>query len=153
MRRLIYIGFTVTLFSHITMAQVADNTESKDSTNIYYQALVKYTSYLEKLNLPQGQVIFLEENSFVTDGLPSKLGGLEVQYLDIQELQKKAKKGEVELIRIVPLRFRNQEFFVNLITFGVTYRRKNFNFVNQGGVQAIFTYDDDIGKFVFKEIR
>lgn len=57
------------------------------------------------------------------------------------------------LVRIVPLRVREDNFFVNVIPFSVSYKKKNFNYVNSGGLGMIYEFDDEINGLKFKSVE
>lgn len=142
-----------TLFLQSIFAQVANSTESNDSTNIYYQSLIKYCDYLESLNIDK-KTLYLEENALVTKGIPSEIGRFEIKCLNIDQLREAAKGEEgIQLIRVVQLRVKEGQFFVNIIPFKVTYKKKNFSFINSGGEKIVYEYDKETKKFIFKEIR
>ncbi|MBW6481370.1 MAG: hypothetical protein K0B37_18240 [Bacteroidales bacterium] len=129
-------------------AQVAFNTESNDSTNIYFQAFNKYC-------IERNQITFLvEENDLTTKSLPSEINGQKIELINASKLQSLVKKGkQIDLIRIVPLRVKDGEFFVNIIVFKVEGKRRQLNLINQGGVSVVFNYNEALKTFVFKELR
>jgi hypothetical protein len=141
----------LTLFGlNIASAQMATNTELNDSTNIYRQSFELFC----KQKIEKTDVLLVEENSFITKNLPSECLGQQIKIINIVELQKILKtKNEVQLIRIVPLRVKDGDFFVNIIVFNVSLIHKQFNFVNIGGVSIVFNYYEVSKTFKFKEIR
>lgn len=130
-------------------AQVATNTESEDSTNIYYQAFETYCN--QKNN---SETLLIEENNLTTKSLPARFNEQEIKLVNAIELQQLLKKEKhLHLIRIVPLRSRDGEFFVNIIIFKVEGKRNKYSFVNVDGVSVVYVYNEELKTFVFKEIR
>jgi hypothetical protein len=129
--------------------QTADNTESKDSTNIYYQALSTYCAHLPPDNMT---TLFLEENNITTESIPE--GNHTIKVLNFPAIQNKLKqKNSIVLIRIVPLRIKNGKFFINIIPFNVVSTPSGLNYINSGGSTVEFLYDCSSGKFTVAEIE
>ena len=148
--RLIFLILASTIFSINLNAQNVDNTEKKDSSNIYYDAFKRvYTSYDYK-----DRILYVEKSNITTESLqvlsiPNKIEL--VNYLKLREMTKGNKKANI--IRVVPLQIQNEEFIINIIEYDVTYKRKNWDYVNLGGARVIYSYNNQKGIFEFKEIR
>ncbi|MFD2888298.1 hypothetical protein [Chitinophaga cymbidii] len=127
------------LWTGIALGQTASNTESHDSSNIYYQAFMHYCSN----SLPDNNgILLVEENNITTESLPKQLKNIRVEVVDVQKLQKKLKTTKsLTLIRVVPLRVKEGRFFVNIIPFDVSRTRSGFHYVNSGGCTVEFLYD------------
>jgi len=54
------------------------------------------------------------------------------------------------LVRIIPLRVKTNDFFVNVIPFSVSYKKKNFDFVNGGGLSVKFQFDQGTNGLIYK---
>ena len=131
-------------------AQVATNTEQKDSSNIYYQS---FKIFCEKKSEKTGELL-LEENNFITKSIPTECCGQKIKIINAIELKEILKTDkQLELIRIVPLRVNSGDFFVNVIVFKVFAKRKQLDFVNIGGVSVVYNYDNNSKSFIYKEIR
>jgi hypothetical protein len=139
----VFVGFSLN-------AQVASNTESKDSTNIYFQSVEILCNNLHN----KFETLFIEQNSLTTNSLPSKISEHEIKIIDITELKKLVKQNkDIEVVRIIPLRVRAGEFFVNIIYFSVKIERKQIIFTNKGGYSIVFEYDTNTNSFIFKDIK
>lgn len=148
--RTIILGTILTLLTVKSFSQTGFNTESKDSTNIYYYSLIKYCDYLDKLK-EKPSIIYVEKNYLFTDGLPTNIRTYEIRYLDQLDIKNHLRgKKEMTLVRIVPLRVKGQDFFVNVIPFGVSYKKNNFSYVNGGGLGVKFEFDKTINGLKFK---
>lgn len=148
MKSIFFILFVITGFS--LKAQIASNTESKDSTNIYFQSVVILCNNLHN----KFETLFVEQNNLTTNSLPSKIDEHEIKIIDIAELKKLVKRNkDIEIVRIIPLRVKTGEFFVNIIYFSVKIERKQIIFINKGGYSVVFDYDTNTNSFIYKEIR
>jgi len=131
-------------------AQIATNTELSDSTNIYYQSFKRYCEQINK----KADFLFVEENHFITKSLPEEFNGQKIKVVNVVELQNLLKdKNQVQLLRLVPLRMKDGDFFVNIIVFNVAVKRKHFDFVNEGGMSIVYSYDTEHKTFIFKNIK
>ncbi|PSL42366.1 hypothetical protein CLV51_1134 [Chitinophaga niastensis] len=139
MKKRYWITSLLLLVSCLAFGQSADNTESKDSTNIYYQALSYYCSRLSSEHL---QTLLLEENNITTESIPRHMGAYNIEVLDVFKVQNRLKKkNSLMLIRIVPLRIKNGKFFINIIPFNVVNTATGVNYINSGGSTVEFLYD------------
>lgn len=131
-------------------AQIATNTEMKDSTNIYFQAYKVYCKQQKENNSP----LLVEENNITTKSLPLECFGHKTEITNIDKLQLLVKeRKKVQLLRLVPLRIKDGSFFVNIVVFNVERKGKQFDFINAGGISVVFEYDSNSKLFIFKEIR
>lgn len=135
-------------------SQTIYNTEQKDSTNIYYKSLEVYCQTIDNAGLKDKNV-YVEKDHLVTEKLPSEINGLNILYLDGIELRKTIKKanGKIILVKIIPLRIRKTDFFVNVIPFEVSYKRKNFEYINSGGLSVKYEFNSKLNGLVFKEYK
>jgi hypothetical protein len=148
MKSIFFIIFVLVGFS--LNAQVASNTESKDSTNIYFQSIEILCKKLHN----KFETLFVEQNNLTTNSLPLKIGEHEIKIIDITELKKLVKKNkDIEIVSIIPLRVKTGEFFVNIIYFSVKIERKQIIFINKGGYSVVFEYDTNTNSFISEEIR
>ena len=148
--RTIILWSIVILSTVKSFSQNGFNTERKDSTNVYHYSLIKYCDYLDKLK-ERPSVVYVEENFLITNDLPNKIRGYDLEYLNQLEVRKHLKgKKEMTIVRIVPLRVNGNDFFVNVIPFGVTYKKRNFSYINGGGLGVKFEYDKSIEGLRFK---
>lgn len=130
----------------LVSGQICNNTETRDSTNIYFQAFKNYCSKLDSVN---GSELNVEENNLTTSSLPSKIGSFHINVIDVFELQKQLKKlGPLILIRIVPMRVKNGVFFINIIPFKVIKTKRGINYINSGGATIRFNYDCKSKNFI-----
>jgi len=135
-------------------SQIVYTTERKDSTNIYFKSLEVYCQTIDKTELTDNKV-YVEKDHFVTEKLPNEINGLDILYLDRIELKKTIKKdrGKITLIKIIPLRIKKTDFFVNVIPFEVSYKKRNFNYVNDGGLSVKYEFDSELNGLIFKAYK
>jgi hypothetical protein len=148
--KILILMSSILIMNSFLSAQIATTTESKDSTNIYFQAFSLFCHQKsEKMN-----TLLVEENIITTKGLPSICFGQKVEIVNIETLQHLLRREkQVQLIRIVPLRVKNDDFFVNIIVLNVSKKGKKVEFVNVGGLSVLFKYDCNLNSFVNSEIR
>lgn len=128
MRSLIVIIFLLIVTPYVVSGQTASNTESRDSTNIYYQAFNAYCAHLPTCNL------LLEEDNITTESIPHRIGIHNIEVLDFDGIQKKLKKSKsIVVIRIIPLRINDGKFFINIIPFDVKRTSSGLDYINSGG--------------------
>ena len=138
------------LFCGLLQAQIANNTEVKDSTNIYYQAFKVFCNKSDKRTTSY----LVEKNDLTTDCLPSKINNKTISQIDVVQLTKLLKNEKsIELVRIIPLRKKEKDFFVSIVVFNVSITKKQINFSNLGGLSIVYVYNAEKDVFVFKEIR
>lgn len=137
-----------------SFSQTVYNTEEKDSTNIYFKALKIYCKNINKTPLRE-IIVYVEKDYLVTEKLPNIIDGLEILYLDGIELKKKIKqnRGKLTLVKIIPLRIKKTEFFINVIPFEVSYKRKHFDYINSGGLTVKYQYNSELNGLTFMDFK
>jgi len=139
---------------NVAYGQTATNTEARDSSNIYYQALRTYVNNIPTKNDGHKTVLLIEKNPIVTKSLPIELDTYQFEYLEGYEVDKRLKsKNPITLIRIVPLQLKKGIFFISIIPFTVTRENGKVNYSNSGGDKIVFEFDCANNAFHFKEIR
>ena len=98
--------------------------------------------------------MFVEENFYITNILPTEISGNKIEIVTIADLKKLLKdRKQMQLLRLIPLRVKDGDFYVNIVVFNVKFRHKQFDFVNQGGISVVYSYDTKDKAFVFKNIK
>lgn len=96
----------------------------------------------------------LKKNNITTESIPKQLRGRNIEIVDVWELQKKFKKTKsLTLIRIVPLRVSEGEFFVDIIPFKVSRSKTGVKYVNSGGCKIEFLYDCASSTFILEKVE
>lgn len=140
----------ILLLNNTMKAQIVTNTEVADSTNIYYDSFKKYCEQIDK----KVGILFVEEDFLITKILPREINGHKIEIIAIANLKKLLKdRKQLQLLRLIPLRVKDGDFYVNIVVFNVKFRHKQFDFVNQGGISVVYSYDTKNKAFVFKKIR
>lgn len=143
--------FLITIFLSTTVQSQGLTTDVRSDENIYLSALKEYC------NSPEisATAINVQFDSFVMGhDWPKKINNININYLDgSSEIlnQIKAHKGSIILVKIVPLQYKQEKFFVNIIPFLATAKGKNIDMVNGGVLSVIFNYSDKIKGFVFSK--
>lgn len=149
---LLHLTFILIVTSIRVLGQNAESTETKDSTNIYYQA---FSIYCNQLSFHDStKQLLVEDNSITTASIPKKIGVYNIQLLEYDGILRELKgKSAISLIRIIPMRFENGFFFINIIPFGVSKVKNGLNYSNGGGCSVEFTYNCATNKFKFVRIK
>ena len=128
-------------------------TDVRSDENIYLYALKEYC------NSPEisAKIINVQFDSTVMGyDWPKVINNIKINYLDgateiIKEI--KANKGSIVLVKIVPLQYKRERFFVNVIPFLASAKGKNINLVNGGGLGVTFKFSEKIKGFEFFETK
>jgi len=143
---ILFVGFK-------THSQTSFNTEANDSSNIYLFSLTKYCEYLDNSGNKESTV-YVEKDDIFTNDLPNRIKSHEIRYFEMIEVKNylKGKKGII-LVRIIPLRVKANDFFVNVIPFSVSYDKKKFHFINGGGLGVKFQFDQGTNGLIYKSVE
>jgi hypothetical protein len=150
MNKKILLIFYGILFANICLGQTVFNTEKNDETNIYRNALTIYCNSLDKTKI---KTVYVEPNYLITDNLPKRLGEVEIQFPDLNELKKLIKEngGHLTLVRIIPLKVNQSDFFINVIPFYTTYKKNNFKLGNGGGLTIHYKFDTNLNGLIYEK--
>ncbi|HNL06289.1 MAG TPA: hypothetical protein PKH93_01875 [Chitinophagales bacterium] len=114
------------------------NTEKNDSTNIYYFVIKEFC----KIHANYGDTLFIEKERMNISNLPNNISGVIIKYLDIGDISHlTTKRKTIKLYRIIPLRFEESGFFINIIQFDVSRKRKSLFYHNRDGKSFHFKYE------------
>ena len=145
---IIFVLFTPKVFSQSLTTDVREN------KNIYLAALNEYCKFPE---ISDSKTIYVQFDSTVMwFDWPKKINNIEVNYLDGSEeiLKKiKANNGSIILVKIVPLQYKKEKFFVSVIPFIATKSGKDINLGNGGGLNVIFKFNEELKGFEFVETK
>lgn len=143
--------FLITILLSITVQSQGLTTDVRNEENIYLYALKEYCDSPE-ISATLINVQF--DSTVMWYDWPKKLNNININYLDgSSEILKeiKANEGSIILVKIVPLQYKKEKFFVNVIPFLATAKGKNIEMSNGGALRVIFNYKDEIKGFVFSE--
>jgi hypothetical protein len=142
----------ITILLSVTAQSQGLTTDVRSDENIYLYALKEYCNSPE---ISKATLINVQFDSTVMwYDWPKKINNININYLEgSSEILKqiKANKGSIILVKIVPLQYKKEKFFVNVIPFLATAKAKNINMSNGGGLEVIFNYSDKTKGFVFLE--
>ncbi len=144
--------FTILLFCIKVQAQGL-TTDVRADENIYLYALKEYCNFSE---ISTKSIYVQFDSTVMWYDWPKIINDKKINYLDgsseiIKEI--KAQKGSIVLVKIIPLRYEKESFFVNVIPFLATVKGKDISLVNGGGLRVTFNYSDKNKGFVFSEIK
>jgi hypothetical protein len=118
------------------------STERQDTTNVYHKALVEFCEYVEQY-FPNVREVVIESTALNTM-FPEKIGNISIRYIQRCDVKREFKKGTLRYYNVItPMRVQSGQFLVSVIPFKVSYKdkRKDLNYISNGGVRSIFEYD------------
>lgn len=133
--------------------QISDNTYKKDKSNVYNQSFIRYLKYLKDENINIPDTIYIEDDYKLTDSLLTRIGNTIFHVIKQSELEKLVNKWKsITLYRLFPLEYKNHEFYVSFVPFGVTNNldQEGLFYSNSGSIWVIFDFYN--GGFKFKRI-
>ena len=113
-----------------------------DDHGIMYNFVLE-TYLKEKLSTHVDNSILIEYNYFTTRDLPSKIGEVKINQVEVTKKLFKDKK-HITILRMVPLRFIDGKFAIIIIEYDAHYDRKknNINLINtENGKRFEFVHD------------
>ncbi|MEZ4883185.1 MAG: hypothetical protein R3E32_00520 [Chitinophagales bacterium] len=112
----------------------------EDKESIYYAAVSQFVE-----SFPENSTLLLERSLFTTNNLPKNIKGRKIKLITMNEMAKQYKKDKqlIDIYRIVPLFFEDNIFYINIVNFSVSYKKRNFYFANKEGGGARYKYKYD----------
>jgi hypothetical protein len=130
-------------------AQKLDTDGLNNLDNIYLYSLKEYCNSQDSLKT---KIIYVKREYFVGENWPTKIDNFEIKYLQNREYKNVIKQngGSITLIGISPLEYRHDNFYVGIIPFSVTRKKKMTYLSNGGGLIVNFQFDAAKKCFTFK---
>jgi hypothetical protein len=128
---------------------VLDTDGLNNLNNVYLFSLKVYCSTLDS---SKTKTIYIKDEYFIGESWPKEISGFKINYLNSSEYKKTIKEngGNIILVGISPLEFSNDKFYVGVIPFSASYKKKVVNLVNGGGLTVYFKYDLNKKGLVYK---
>jgi hypothetical protein len=145
--------FFILLFLSIKANSQGLTTDVRSDENIYLYSLKEYCNSPE---ISAKSIYVRFDSTVMWYDWPKVINNIKINYLEgdseiIKEI--KANKGAIVLVKIVPLQYKNERFFVNVIPFLASAKGKNINLANGGGLSVKFNYNEKIKGFEFSETK
>jgi hypothetical protein len=141
------------LCAKISLSQNSDNTCRKNEGNIYYHVLKEYLHFMTNENR-KFDTLYLEDDYKITDSLPTVCGKTIIVKFNAQDLNRIiAKKRDIILYRLYPLKYDNREFSIDLVPRNMGYNKKRKRYESLYGGGYILYYKFDGVKFYFSRIE
>lgn len=121
--------------------------------NIYLFSLKEYAKTLDSVKT---NTIYVKKVPFIGENWPQSISAFKIIYLyayDDYKTAIKANGGSIEVLGIGELNYQNGKFFIGIIPFHTTIRKKTVNFANSGGLHILFDYDCSQNKFSYIGIK
>lgn len=148
MKAVVSILFLV-CFGYNSFSQTLLDTDGLNNLdNVYLYSLKEYCKTLDSATT---KIVYVRKDYPIGDSWPKEIEGFQIQYLYNNKEYKEvieSNKGGIRVVGISQLHFKDGNFYVPIISFGVTYKRKTMHFVNGGGWN--FYFDFEKRGFIFK---
>ena len=121
------------------MSYSFDAFSQSDSTNVYLKALKVHLVDKEEIykmnpKLKNLNEIYIEKDSYSTNGIPENVNGKKVYVVTRDEILKLNKEGKLKsLIAIRPVTWKKESLRISVIEFLVISKRKKLYYTNLGG--------------------
>lgn len=143
MKTLIYLFI---LF--LSLNGISQNVEKYIVADDLYIFSIK--QYFQKNDIKNDSIVIIEENPITTKNI--NLSNIKICLTnELQSFAKKDKKKGIEFLRIVPIRLKNNQFYITIIHFKLEYKNKIMKYTNMSGNSFYFEYNCDIGQFKLVE--
>ncbi|NHM08330.1 hypothetical protein G4D82_13965 [Flavobacterium sp. CYK-4] len=133
--------FTLLLISTNSFCQEILDTDNSKNNNIYIESLKRFCDSLSGRKVK----LYVDFNYQIMDYYwPKNVGETEIEYLDGKEEYKRAikqNKNSITLVRILPLQYKREKFFVSIIPFLATYKKGKVRLANGGGYAYEFEFE------------
>lgn len=144
--RLLILILTFATFS--VKGQISNQLTSSNS-DIYIYSLKKYIE-ISGRSLNNRKQIFMKSDAFNSHILPNKINDVEIVKLNNKELKKLIKKKKIEyLTSINPVTSKKDTFSVSIVNYKVSYKRRIFHYVNEGGINFNYLIDCETGLYTY----
>ena len=118
--------------------------------NVYLFSLKEYCKSLDSTKI---KIVYVKYDYFIGESWPRKISSFEIKYLESTEYKKAIKESgsRMVLVGISSLRLEKGIFYVGVIPFGASYKKKIVHLTNGGGLNVNFVYDPVQKLLVFKD--
>lgn len=96
---------------------------------------------------PIGGPMIVDASMIPSFDLPDSIDGIH-----ILPLFKTSKKGKIKMVKIFPLSFYKDYFFINVVRYDVELHRRKTMFFYDGGISIHYSYDCDSHKFLLSSV-
>ena len=146
--KLIQLFVFLLISTNLLSQEVLDTDQSKEN-NIYLESLKKYC---DSLSSDAKLKIYVEFNKDSMSYWPEKINETEIQYIyDIKDYKQvlKENKNSVLVVKILPLQYKKEKFFVSIIPFLAEHKNKKINKISGGGYAYQYLFNTEKKGFIF----
>jgi hypothetical protein len=138
-------------FGHNSYSQTVLDTDGLNNLdNVFLYSLREYCRTLDPATT---KIVYIRKDYPIGESWPTQIEGFQIEYLDTFKEYKKAIKdndGSIRVVGISPLHLKDGNFFVPVIPFGVSYRKKELHFSNGGGWNFYYEYNTEKKGLIYK---
>jgi hypothetical protein len=150
MRKLLVFCFVLLIHFSSSSQQVFDTDGLNNLNNVYLRALREYSAELDTSKV---HTVYVKRDHFIGDIWPTEINGIKIKYLQTQADYInviKRQGGNVIIVGLGPFGFANGKFYVAVIPFATSYKKRNIRMLNGGGLNVYFTYDQQNKGLVYE---
>ena len=142
----------LTIWSNVAFGQITNQLKS-DSSDIYVHAFRKYCEQSNNYS-SDTNTIYIEQGKFYSHLLPDRVKNLEIKSLSNKDILKACRNGRHKYITvIIPLRNKNNVFYIGIIPFKVFAKKKILHYINEGGFNFNYSFNKETGEFAFIDYK
>jgi len=123
--------------------------------NIYYECLLNHIENKVSNEIIQRDkiitdTVYIQQSDFVSE-IPDRMNGMNVKIVDNEIIYKKtSNKKAITVIKINPIVFIEEGALINIVTFGISRKRKHYININNGFTRYLIDYDCNNSKYTYK---
>jgi hypothetical protein len=117
--------------------------------DIYTDVINRYCKGLQIFSGVSDTTLYIEEGLVTTKNLPRQLNGCSLELMSYDQIYSRARKGSFEILRLIPIRIHDDQFYITLVGFEVERKKKRLHYTNQGGEKFYYDFNCDEGKLEF----
>ena len=150
--------FTTLFFSILFLctnakSQNVDNTEQRNFSNIYNDAIRRYVIYSYPNWQSKSDTLFVQKADQHSDSVVLNVGKIYIKVLDWPEVYSRLDRVEsFTLYKFFPLGFANKIFYVSVIPFRTSKDTSGVKLGNGGGCRMTYDFDNLKKRFIFKKV-
>lgn len=150
----IFVNVVLILFCLSSSSQTVLDTDGLNNLdNVFLYSLKEYCKTLDST---ETKMVYVRKEYPIGDSWPRSIDSFEIVYLYTDKEYKKAIRkngGDVTVIEISQLNFREGKFYVSVIPFRTTYSwwKSSISLTSGGGLAIYFNYSSDKGGLIYSQ--
>lgn len=129
---------------------ILDTDGLNNPDNVFLFVLKEYCKTLDSVAT---DVVYVRKQYPIGDSWPKKIEGFQIEYLSNDREYKEAIKknsGGITVVGLGDLELRDGDFYVGVIPFGASYKKRTIHLVNGGSWLFYFDYDPEKKGLIYR---